>query len=93
MKKKRVFQLIFFGLLAEVIPVTFVIMMLPGCIKTCQCDYVQYDRDPTTNYQWEESYRSTWDYAESCDNYTLDESTYTDSDGDKWYSRTDIECN
>ena len=58
---------------------------------SCDCEYVVYDSDPTNNYVWTETYRSTWD--SSCVDERLDESTYTDSDGDPWYSRTEIECN
>ena len=62
-----------------------------GDSLSCDCEYVVYDSDPTNNYVWTESYRSTWD--SSCVDERLDESTYTDSDGDPWYSRTEIECN
>ena len=56
----------------------------------CDCDYVTYDKDPTTNYQWKETYRSSWDIT--CGDEFLNESQYTDSDGDIWYSETYIEC-
>lgn len=61
-----------------------------GCGEICNCDYVVYDSNPTTNYQWRESYRSSWDT--SCEDELIDESTYTDNQGDKWYSKTLIEC-
>ena len=68
----------------------FLLLIGTGC--SCTCEYVVYNRDPSTNYQWKETYRSTWDVEDNCKSYQLDESTYTDSDGDKWYSRTEIEC-
>jgi len=75
------------------------IIILFGCVLlsscegslSCDCDYVSYDSNPTNNYVWTETYRSSWDTT--CENERLDESTYTDSDGQKWYSYTDIECN
>ena len=60
--------------------------------ESCECEYVVYDSDPTNNYTWTETYRSTWDDNEDCDDRTIDESTYTASNGDKYYSRTRIEC-
>lgn len=61
-----------------------------GDSLSCDCEYVVYDSDPTNNYVWTESYRSTWD--SSCQDEILDESTFT-IDGEPWYSRTEIECN
>ena len=58
--------------------------------EICDCEYIVFDSDPTNNYQWTESFRSTLDA--SCENEVLSESTFTDSDGEKWYSRTEIQC-
>ena len=56
----------------------------------CDCEYVTYSSNPTNNYTWTETYRSTWD--SSCHDEVLSESTSTIS-GNEWYSRTEIECN
>lgn len=67
------------------------LLFIAGCESfKCDCEYVVYDKDQTTNYRWEEVYRSSWDA--SCFDEVIDESTYTDSSGNKWYSRTEIEC-
>ena len=55
----------------------------------CDCEYVTYDSNPTNNYNWTETYRSSWDA--SCSDELLDESTMTIS-GRRWYSRTEIQC-
>lgn len=78
-------KFIFFGL-------TFILInSCEDIFESCDCDYVVYDSDPTNNYTWTETYRSSWD-NDDCDDRTIDESTYTASDGDKYYSRTRIEC-
>jgi len=63
---------------------------ISSCEESCDCDYVVYDSDPTNNYTWTETYRSSWDAT--CEDELMDESTYTIS-GQSWYSRTEIECN
>jgi hypothetical protein len=71
------------------IAILFTSMMFVSCEEACDCEYVTYDSDPTNNYNWTETYRSTWDA--SCEDEILDESTYTIS-GQSWYSRTEIQC-
>ena len=57
---------------------------------SCNCDYVEYESNPLNNYEWQETFRSSWDA--SCEDEFLNESVYTDSDGEKWYSETYVEC-
>jgi hypothetical protein len=64
-------------------------VMMSGC-NMCDCQYIKMESNPTTNYQWKETYRSSWDV--SCSNENLTESVYTDSQGRKWFSRTKIVC-
>jgi len=65
-------------------------LLFTGCEpEGCDCDYVAYNKDPTTNNQWEETYRSSWDY---CEEGLLDESIFTNHNGVKYYSETYIEC-
>ena len=70
-----------------------ILMLTNSCDDAlgCECEYVVYDSDPTNNYTWTETYRSTWD-NDDCDDRTIDESTFTASSGDKYYSKTKIEC-
>ena len=76
----------------KIILILFGFALFSSCEdSSCDCYYVSYDSDPTNNYVWTETYRSTWD--SSCDNEILDQSTYTDFEGQKWYSRTEIQCN
>ena len=65
------------------------LFLFSSCEEDCDCEYVVYDSDPTNNYTWTESYRSTWDTT--CEDEVLDESTSTIM-GEPWYSRTEIEC-
>ncbi|MCH7826997.1 MAG: hypothetical protein IIC75_03315 [Bacteroidetes bacterium] len=67
-------------------------LLISSCeeIGFCNCDYVVYSKKPSTNFQWKETYRSTWDAT--CRSETLSESQYTTSSGVIWYSRTKIEC-
>jgi hypothetical protein len=63
-------------------------VMMTGCM--CNCQYIIMENNPTTNYQWKETFRSNW--SASCSNETLNESVYTDSDGKKWLTKTKIVC-
>jgi len=76
----------------EILIILFGCVLLSSCEDSfsCDCDYVTYDSDPTNNYVWTETYRSSWDTT--CEDELMDESTYTDSEGQKWYSRTEIDC-
>jgi hypothetical protein len=83
MKRKRYLLVTIF--------ILFLPLTLSSCgLFSCDCEYVVYDSNPTNNYTWTETYRSSWD--SSCDDEKIDESVYTDSDGKKWYSETVIEC-
>ncbi len=59
--------------------------------QRCNCSYVTYERNPINDYKWEQSFISTWTL--DCDAREISYNTYTDSDGNKWYSRDVIECN
>ena len=75
----------------SLITILYLCLFCVSCdlFEPCNCDYVVYDSNPSNNYTWTQSYRSTWDY---CEEETLNESVYTDFEGQNWYSRTEIEC-
>jgi uncharacterized protein YceK len=65
-------------------------IILSGCSSMCDCKYVKTESNPTTNYTWKQTFIDKWDA--SCSNEQLSNSTYTDSQGRKWYSKTKIVC-
>ena len=74
----------------KLIVLSFILLL--GCEYdySCDCDYFVSESNPLNNHRWTETYRSYWDA--SCYDELLDQSTYTDYDGGKWYSKTYIEC-
>ncbi len=46
----------------KIIMITLFLFIGFGCESLrCDCEYVVYDNNPTTNNRWEETYRSSWD--------------------------------
>lgn len=61
-----------------------------SCESMCDCKYVKTESNPTTNYTWKQTFVDTWDAT--CSNEQLSNSTYTDTQGKKWYSKTAVVC-
>ena len=57
---------------------------------SCDCDYVSYTRDVTTDFVLTERYRTDYD---GCEEVVLFEETNTDSYNQEWYYLIKVECN
>jgi hypothetical protein len=66
------------------------VLFLASCQEQCDCQYIKTESNPSNNYRWTQTYISTWDA--SCSNENLNSSTYTDSQGKQWYTKTEIKC-
>lgn len=69
---------------------TAIVLLSFSACETCDCEYVTRESNPTNNYRWTETYRSDW--SSTCEDEVLSNSTYTGSNGQKWYTRTEIQC-
>ena len=69
--------------------------MLIGCNKdveitpSCNCEYVSYTRDITTDFVLTERVRTDWD---GCEEEVLFEETFADSHSQEWYYVIKVEC-
>lgn len=56
---------------------------------SCNCEYVSYTQDVTSEFSLTERTRTAW---EGCEEQVLLEETTTDAFGQEWYYLIKIEC-
>lgn len=59
-------------------------------VPSCNCDYVSYTNDVTTDFVLTERTRTDWD---GCEEVVLFEETFIDAHNQVWYYVIQIECN